>query len=129
MRLIRSIRDTAAIRLPHRTVYEIFSTRTTAARAVALRIVDLDPPDPANPRFPHVHRRTEEVILVVAGHGSCWVDGATHPVAEDDAIYIRPGARHMTVNDGPGRMRLYCFFPNGRPEDDTEELPDVRTRE
>lgn len=127
--MIRNVHDTAAIRLPHRTVYEMFSARTAATRAVAFRIVDLDPPDPASPRFPHVHRRTEEVIVVVSGRGRLWVEGTAHPVAEGDAVYIRPGARHMTVNDGPAPMRLYCFFPSGRPEEDTEELPDVRVGE
>jgi quercetin dioxygenase-like cupin family protein len=123
---VRRIGDVAAFRLPQRTVHEVLSARTGSADGVALRVVELDPSRPGAPRTPHVHDAMEEVVVVLAGRGATWIDGAWHAVSDGDAWAVPAGAAHATLTHGPEPLRLLCFFPSGRPEDDYRELDGVQ---
>lgn len=114
-----------AFRLPGRSVREVFSRRTTGSEQAALRLVAVDPFRPDSPRHPHVHRTTEEVIYVLSGTGTSVVEGERFGMRPGDALWVPPGARHMTVASGKEPLQLLCFFPTAAPEEDTMELPDV----
>lgn len=93
--------------------FEQLAGRTSAdplagmGAASSVRIVRLRAtPD----RRAHVHPRSEEIVYVIAGSGSVWIDGVTEPVEAGDVIRIPPGAAHATVPDAD--MELVCFFPD-----------------
>ncbi len=121
---VRSIQAVEPFRLPNRSVREVFSQRNGLSAACSFRTVELEPQDEASPRVPHVHERMEEIIVVAQGRGALWVEGTWTRVGEGDAWIVPPGARHATVNPGPGVLRLYCFFSSAAPEADYREIPD-----
>jgi quercetin dioxygenase-like cupin family protein len=121
---VRAIDAVEAYRLPNRSVREVFSARTGSASACSFRTVDIEPQDEASPRVPHVHEGMEEIIVVARGGGALWVEGAWARVGEGDAWIMPAGARHATVNPGPGVLRLYCFFSSATPENDYREIPE-----
>lgn len=110
--------------MPSRMVREILSARTSAAVAVGLRLVDILPAGSTAPRFPHVHRVMEEVIICLDGEGATWVDGTWWPLSPGVVMQIPAGAVHGTVNPGASPLRLLCFFPSGTPEHDYTEFPE-----
>jgi mannose-6-phosphate isomerase-like protein (cupin superfamily) len=55
----------------------------------------------------HYHARSEEIYLIVDGHGVLEVDGESRSVAADDAILIPPGSWHE-LSAGPDGVRLLC---------------------
>lgn len=125
---VRALAGVDGFRLPQRTVREVLSARTGTAQGVGLRLVDLDPAVPDRPRVPHVHEAMEEIVVVLAGHGATWIDGVWHAVREGDAWVVPAGAAHATATPGPESLRLLCFFPSGRPEDDYRELTEIELR-
>ncbi|WP_063794365.1 cupin domain-containing protein [Kitasatospora sp. MBT63] len=48
----------------------------------------------------HLHTRTEEVYVLLAGHGEITLDGHPHPVRAGDAVLTRVGTRHGLRNLG-----------------------------
>lgn len=97
--------------LPGRTSLEIVSGDRGADK-VTLRLVEIPVPAPGDPsREPHWHEDFEECIHVLAGRGSCWVDGVEHRVEAGDTILVKPGERHVTRNIGGEPLKLLCFFP------------------
>ena len=73
----------------------------------SVRIVDLDP---GATRTAHRHPHSEEIVVVVSGTGSVWIDGTLTEVTAGDVVRIPTGAAHATVPNEP--MRLHCFFPH-----------------
>lgn len=127
MGLVRVRMDDVTPRLmPGRLVREILSGRVTGAAGVAVRVVEIPPAKTAAPRFPHVHHAVEEVIVVAEGGGATWVDGRWWRIERGDVLQIPAGAKHATVNPGPGDLKLLCFFPSAAPELDYTEFPDLR---
>lgn len=47
----------------------------------------------SHPEGHHIHE-VPEVFYLLQGHGELEVDGATHPVAAGDVLYIEPGEDH-----------------------------------
>ncbi|HET8607765.1 MAG TPA: cupin domain-containing protein [Gaiellaceae bacterium] len=74
----------------------------------------------AGPRAPHRHPRTPEVIFVLEGEGTAWIDGETTRVAPGDVYAIPAGAAHGTIPDD--EMLVYCAFPTADLAAETEEL-------
>lgn len=63
-------------------------------------------------RTAHRHPHSEEIIHVVAGTGTTWIDGRRERVAPGDTVRIPAGAAHATVPDPGVAMELVCFFPH-----------------
>ena len=57
-----------------------------------------------------VHEDRDQFFRVEEGAGEVLIDGARHPVADDDAVIVPAGARHNVVNSGPEPLRLYTLY-------------------
>jgi quercetin dioxygenase-like cupin family protein len=58
----------------------------------------------------HVHPDAEELVVILRGQGTFFLDGQPHPVQAEDVIYIPPGAEHELRNTGADM--LFCLFIN-----------------
>ncbi len=54
----------------------------------------------------HTHEGSEEVYLVVEGHGTMIVDGEERPIGPGDVSVCRSGHSHGIRNSPDGTMRL-----------------------
>ena len=61
-----------------------------------------------------VHRTHDQFLRVEAGRGEVVIDGAKHPLQDDDAVIVPAGARHNVINTGEGPLQLYTLY--GPPE-------------
>jgi mannose-6-phosphate isomerase-like protein (cupin superfamily) len=58
----------------------------------------------------HIHPDAEELVVILRGHGTFFLDGTPYPVQPEDVIYIAPGAEHELRNTGADL--LFCLFIN-----------------
>jgi quercetin dioxygenase-like cupin family protein len=58
----------------------------------------------------HTHPDAEELVVILRGRGTFFLDGKAHPVAAEDVIYVAPGAEHELRNTGD--EMLFCLFIN-----------------
>lgn len=63
-------------------------------------------------RTAHRHPHSEEIVHVVSGTGTVWIDGNRERVGAGDTVRIPAGAAHATVPDPGVAMELVCFFPH-----------------
>ena len=115
--------------LPSRLARELVSHKILKSKGIALRVVDVLPAKKSGPRHPHSHRGMEEVIYVEKGSGKAWVNGETAPIGPGDTILIPAGARHMMINTGRGRLKLFCAFSAADPENRYKEHPNINYSE
>jgi len=57
----------------------------------------------------HVHVDEEEYVVVLAGAGLSWQDGAAHRIAAGDAVLHRPDAEVHTLIAGDGGLEVLIF--------------------
>jgi quercetin dioxygenase-like cupin family protein len=88
------------------------------AGALSVRYSRLRP----GPRSPHRHPGCVEVIHVLEGEGTAWLDGETTHVSAGDFYVIPAGVPHCTVPDADNDMLLLCAFPVADLAAATEEL-------
>jgi|GEM_PF-3025664 len=67
-------------------------------------------------RVPPHRDETEEYIVVVEGGGVLTLNGAEHPLAEGDSVYMAPGAEVSFAN-GPARSTVIQVFAGPAPAD------------
>jgi mannose-6-phosphate isomerase-like protein (cupin superfamily) len=58
----------------------------------------------------HVHPDAEELVVILRGRGTFFLDGQPHAVQAEDVIYIPPRAEHELRNTG--EELLFCLFIN-----------------
>ena len=58
----------------------------------------------------HVHPDAEELVVILRGRGTFYLDGRPHPVAAEDVVYVPPGSEHELRNTGDDL--LFCLFIN-----------------
>ncbi|HVS99829.1 MAG TPA: cupin domain-containing protein, partial [Solirubrobacterales bacterium] len=63
---------------------------------------------PGGATIGHLHRRSEELYLLVAGSGVLWVDGEERAVAAGDCVAIPPGTPHRLANVGEVDLVVVC---------------------
>lgn len=88
------------------------------AGALSVRYSRLRP----GPRSPHRHPGSVEVIHVLEGKGTAWLDGETTHVGPGDLYLIPAGVPHATLPDPGNEMLLLCAFPVADLAAATEEL-------
>ena len=90
-----------------------------APHGVSVRIVRMAA---APGRTPHRHPHSSEVVHVMAGHGTAWLEGARTSVGPGDTFVIPTGAAHATLPDPGETLELLCFFPHPELGANLEEL-------
>ncbi len=58
----------------------------------------------------HIHPDAEELVVILRGQGTFFLDGRPHAVQAEDVIHIAPGVEHELRNTGDGF--LFCLFIN-----------------
>ena len=58
----------------------------------------------------HIHPDAEELVVILRGRGTFFLDGQPHAVQAEDVVHIAPGARHELRNTGD--EMLFCLFIN-----------------
>jgi mannose-6-phosphate isomerase-like protein (cupin superfamily) len=58
----------------------------------------------------HIHPDAEELVVILRGQGTFFLDGRPHEVGAEDVIHIPPGAEHELRNTGADM--LFCLFIN-----------------
>ncbi|MBS3941797.1 MAG: cupin domain-containing protein [Actinobacteria bacterium] len=77
---------------------------------------------PDGPRRPHRHPHSVEVVHVLAGTGTAWVEGERTRVGPGDTFLVPAGAAHATLPDPGIDLEVLCFFPRGDLGSNLEEL-------
>src|SRR5262245_44344767 len=72
----------------------------------------------------HVHPDAEELVVILRGRGTFFLDAKPHPVQAEDVIHIAPGVEHELRNTGGGM--LVCRFINIRAGEALERLAEAQ---
>jgi len=59
----------------------------------------------------HVHKHSEDVIVVLKGRGEIKVEGKNYPIEEGDVIYVPPGEKHGTIAGDQDMILFSCQAP------------------
>jgi mannose-6-phosphate isomerase-like protein (cupin superfamily) len=76
--------------------------RESGARAMSLRVLDVAPG--TSPGL--LNGDCEEVLFVLEGRGTAYVDGIGHQVEPDTGVFVPPRACLTLVNPGPAALTL-----------------------
>ena len=63
-------------------------------------------------RIPLHRHDVDELVIVISGVGTYFIDGATHQVGEGDLVFIPSGTVHGTLNSGVEVLHLHAVFPS-----------------
>ena len=74
----------------------------------------------------HIHPDAEELVVILRGRGTFYLDGKPHPVAAEDVIYIAPNAEHELYNTGEDM--LFCLFINVPVGEGLQRLAEARSQ-
>jgi oxalate decarboxylase/phosphoglucose isomerase-like protein (cupin superfamily) len=73
----------------------------------------------------HNHDGSDELLFFLSGQGMQTVDdGAPFPVGAGDAIFLKDGMYHSTMNVGWDPMRILAIYCPGGQEKTFKDLPD-----
>lgn len=64
---------------------------------------------PGSATPPHRHD-CEEVVLILAGHGTLYLQGNEHPIGPQTTIVVEPDAVHQIVNTGDVPLEVVGIF-------------------
>jgi len=73
----------------------------------------------------HIHPDAEELVVILRGRGTFFLQGEPHPVQAEDVIYIAPGAEHELRNTG--EEMLLCLFINVPVGEGLQRLASARS--
>lgn len=59
----------------------------------------------------HIHKYSEDVIVILKGRGKIKVEGKDYPIEEGDVIYIPPGEKHGTIAGNEPMIAFSCQAP------------------
>jgi quercetin dioxygenase-like cupin family protein len=95
-------------------VRRLFETEAPAERT-CLRTVQFVhhmaiPPGGRHVAELHIHPDAEELVVILRGRGTFYLDGRPYQVQAEDVVYIAPGAEHELRNTG--EEMLFCLFIN-----------------
>src|SRR5262245_15747421 len=76
--------------------------RESGAKAMSLRVLELAPG--TSPGL--LNGDCEEVLFVLEGRGTAYVEGRPQDVEADTGLFVPPRACLTLVNDGPERLTL-----------------------
>jgi mannose-6-phosphate isomerase-like protein (cupin superfamily) len=65
---------------------------------------------PANSRIAHHTHNREELVVVVRGHATCFVDGRVEHLEAQDASFIPPDVVHRFANEASEELELLWVY-------------------
>lgn len=65
----------------------------------------------------HAHAGSGELMIVISGHGTAWLNGEEFVLRPGVAFYAPPGASHRTMNPGAEPLVMACVFVPSVPDD------------
>jgi oxalate decarboxylase/phosphoglucose isomerase-like protein (cupin superfamily) len=75
----------------------------------------------------HNHVGSDELLYFLSGEGLQMVDdGEPFPVKAGDAVFLKDGMFHSTVNTGWETLRILAIYSPGGQEKGFKDLPDYR---
>lgn len=106
---------------------EVLSSGRRIGRAAGLRALGVwleRLPPGTRTSWPHAHAREEELVFVLDGAPSVWLDGVVHPLRRHDLVAFPAGTgvAHTVINDGP-REALLLVAGEARKDDDRIAYP------
>ena len=93
--------------------------RASGAEAISLRLLEFGPGNSPGLR----NRECDEVIYVLEGDCTVFIDGVAHEVGPETGVYLRPGQTLSVNNAGPSLVR---FISSQCPEETFEPF-DIAT--
>jgi len=97
---VTSLREGEPIERPPLSVWRHVG-RETGADAMSLRVLELRPGT-----SPGLRSDAEDVLFVIEGTGTAFLDGWPHGLRPDAGLFVRAGARLSFVNPGPGPLTM-----------------------
>jgi mannose-6-phosphate isomerase-like protein (cupin superfamily) len=91
--------------------------RATGAEAISLRVLEFGLGTSPGLR----NRECDEVIYVLSGDCTVFIDGVAHEVGPETGVYLRPGQTLSVKNAGPDVVR----FVSSQCPEETVEIVDV----
>lgn len=89
------------------------------ASGLSVRIVRMEA---RSGRRPHRHPHSVEVVHVLSGTGTAWLEGCRTAVGPGDTFLIPVGAAHATLPDPGSTLELLCVFPHADLGANLDEL-------
>jgi quercetin dioxygenase-like cupin family protein len=74
----------------------------------------------------HIHPDAEELVVILRGEGTFFLDGKPHAVHAEDVIHIAPGVEHELRNTGA--EILFCLFINVPVGEALDRLAEARAK-
>lgn len=110
-------------------VRRLFETETPPERS-CLRTIQFVhhmaiPPGGRHVAELHVHPDAEELVVILRGRGTFYLNGQPHPVAAEDVIYVPPNAEHELRNTGEDM--IFCLFINVPVGEGLQRLAEARS--
>lgn len=59
---------------------------------------------------PHTHDNAEEVLYVLSGRGTVYVDGEPHAITAGSFILVQQGQQHSLEADAQGDLKVFYVF-------------------
>jgi quercetin dioxygenase-like cupin family protein len=75
----------------------------------------------------HIHPDAEELVVILRGQVTFFLDGRPLAVQAEDVIHIPPGAEHELRNTGADM--LFCLFINVPAGEGLKRLAEAQARE
>jgi len=73
----------------------------------------------------HSHPDGEELIYIIEGEGTVYVDGLIKPMRSGTAVLFEKGSKHMVRNNSSEPMKVICFFAPKTSLDEYEFHPEI----
>jgi mannose-6-phosphate isomerase-like protein (cupin superfamily) len=66
---------------------------------------------PAGDEIPQeVHRKADQIIIIVEGQGEAILDGNPSPFKKDSVVIVPSGTKHCIKNTGSQPLKLYTIY-------------------
>jgi quercetin dioxygenase-like cupin family protein len=101
-------RDSPENELPGRYMRWLANSETLGAKNLSCCVIRVPAGSTVKPA--HAHPNGEELIYIIKGKGSVYIDGTVEDVDEGSAILFPTGSIHMLRNHGNEEMKVICFF-------------------
>ena len=73
----------------------------------------------------HSHPNGEEMLYIISGEGTVYIDGTIYPFRAGSAVLFQKGKIHMVRNTGIEELKVACFFAPATSLKEYEFHPEV----